>query len=77
MSVRRQILASLILLLCPLVLAAQPTGGVTGTVISRADRIPVAGAAVTLFLEASEVASATTDENGRDVRPARAGGAVP
>ena len=65
MSIRRQILALLIPLLCPLVLAAQPTGGVTGTVVSRADRIPVAGAAVTLFQEASEVASATTDEAGR------------
>ena len=52
-------------LLLPLVLLAQPTGGVTGTVIERGGRIPVEGASVVLFQGAAEVAAVTTDDEGR------------
>ena len=53
------------LLFLPLALLAQPTGGVTGTVVSRTDRNPVQGASIVLLQGAAELAAAQTDEAGR------------
>jgi hypothetical protein len=61
----RRLISLLGALLLPLALSAQPTGGVTGTVIERGGRIPVEGASVVLYQGATEVASASTNEDGR------------
>ena len=60
----RTLITTLSTLLLTLALAAQPTGGVTGTVVSRGEREPVAGARVVLLQEASEVAAAVTRDDG-------------
>ncbi|MCR4859290.1 MAG: carboxypeptidase-like regulatory domain-containing protein, partial [Bacteroidales bacterium] len=60
----RAITTILLLHLLPLSILAQPTGGVTGTVISRADREPIDGASITLYQGTAEVASAVTGETG-------------
>ena len=52
------------LLFLPFALLAQPTGGVTGTVVSRTDRAPVQGASIVVLQGASERASVLTDETG-------------
>jgi len=51
--------------LLPLALLAQPTGGVTGTVVGRADRLPIQGATVVLYQGAAELAVTVTGEDGR------------
>ena len=61
----KRLIAALFALLLPLALPAQPTGGVTGLVVSRADRTPVQGAVATLYRGAQEVATATSDAEGR------------
>ena len=61
----RNLITTLSCLLLTLALAAQPTGGVTGTVVSRGEREAVEGARVVLLQAASEVASAVTGENGQ------------
>ena len=61
----KRLITALIALLLPLALPAQPTGGLTGTVVSRADRTPVEGAAAILYQGAREVATATSDADGR------------
>ena len=58
----------LILILCtwllPLLLAAQPTGGITGTVIDRGSRAPVQGASVVLYQGAAELSAYSTAPDG-------------
>ena len=60
---KRIILAVSLLLVCAS-LAAQVTGGVKGTVVSRADRSPVAGAELTLFNAAEFVAETVSGKDG-------------
>ena len=55
--VKKITLALSLLLLCTSLLA-QVTGGVKGTVVSRADRTPVSGATLSLFNGADLVAEA-------------------
>ena len=52
-------------LLLPLALLAQPTGGVSGTVIERGGRVPVQGAAIALYQGAAELATTVTGPDGR------------
>ncbi|MBR4756528.1 MAG: carboxypeptidase regulatory-like domain-containing protein, partial [Bacteroidales bacterium] len=44
--------------------AQTPTGGVKGTIINRADRLPVQGATLKLMSGASEIGTMTTDAQG-------------
>ena len=55
---------ALFLLAAILPLQAQETGGVTGTVVNRADRSPIAGAALTLSQGSGFVTEAVTAANG-------------
>ena len=60
-----RLITALFALLLPLSLLAQATGGLTGSVVSRADRAPVQGAVAVLYRGAQEVATATSDTEGR------------
>ncbi len=60
---KRLILTFAALLTSVLVLA-QPTGGVRGTVVNRTDRSPVEKAKLTLFQGAAEIATAESAEDG-------------
>ena len=51
-------------LLCFTVLAQDPTGGVKGTIINRADRAPIQGATLKLKSGATEIGTVTTDAQG-------------
>ena len=62
---RHRLISVLSALLLPLALLAQPTGGVTGTVVERGGRTPVEGATVTLYQGAAELATVTTGPEGR------------
>ena len=62
----KKLTLALAALLCTLGLAAQQyTGGVKGTVISRSDRTPVAGAALELYQGTELIAAVTADDAGR------------
>ena len=62
----KKLTLALAALLCTLGLAAQQfTGGVRGTVVSRSDRTPVAGAALELYRGTELVAAMTADDAGR------------
>ena len=61
--VKKITLALSLLLLCTSLLA-QVTGGVKGTVVSRADRTPVSGATLSLFNVADLVAEAVSGKDG-------------
>ena len=61
--VKKIILAVSLLLVC-VSLAAQVTGGVKGTVVSRVDRTPVPGAALTLYSGAELVAETVSGKDG-------------
>lgn len=51
-------------LLCTALLAQTPSGGVKGTVVSRGDRQPVAGASLRLMSGAARIGSVTSDAQG-------------
>ena len=62
----KKLTLALVALLCTLGLAAQElTGGVRGTVVSRSDRSPIAGAALELYQGTELVAALTADDAGR------------
>ena len=61
----RSLTAALVALFFSLVLAAQPTGGVQGTVIARGDRAPVPDASVMLTRGTLEIGNTVTDREGR------------
>ena len=63
----RKILLTIVAVLCTLSLFAQKSdwGGVKGTVVNRAGRAPIAGAVLTLSQDSENVASATTDADGK------------
>ena len=62
----KKLTLALVALLCTLGLAAQEfTGGVRGTVVSRSDRSPIAGAALELYQGTELVAAMTADDAGR------------
>ena len=63
MTIRKRIIG-LAALLLPLLVAAQPTGGITGTVIDRGSRAPIQGAAVVLYQGAAELSTAQTAPDG-------------
>ena len=66
----KKLTLALAALLCTLGLAAQQfTGGVKGTVVSRSDRTPVAGAALELYQGTELVATVTADETGQFLIP--------
>ena len=54
--------------------AQTPTGGVKGTVVNRADRLPVENAKLVLYQGASEVATVMTAEDGSFLIPELADG---
>ena len=60
----RKLVTAFAALLLPLLVAAQPTGGITGTVIDRGSRAPVQGAAVVLYHGAGELSAVTTAPDG-------------
>ena len=63
--IKKLTLATVALLLA-LGLSAQTfTGGVRGTVVSRADRSPVPGAVLVLYQGTAEVATVTSGDDGR------------
>ena len=71
----RKLTLSVSALLCALCLLAQdPTGGVRGTVVSRADRSAVAQASITLSQGSSVIARTTTDQDGNFLFPNLADG---
>ena len=62
----KRITIALVTLLCAVGLSAQTyTGGVRGTVVSRADRTPIPDAVLELYQGTTLVATAAVDENGR------------
>ena len=61
--VKRITFAAILLLVCGSLLA-QVTGGVKGTVVSRADRLPVAGASLSLYSGAEFVAETVSAKDG-------------
>ena len=62
----KRITIALVTLLCAMGLSAQTyTGGVRGTVVSRADRTPIPDAVLELYQGTTLVATAAVDENGR------------
>ena len=62
----KRITIALVTLLCAVGLSAQTyTGGVRGTVVSRADRTPIPDAVLELSQGTTLVATAAVDENGR------------
>ena len=71
----RKLTLSVSALLCALCLLAQdPTGGVRGTVVSRADRSAVAQASITLSQGSSVISRTTTDQDGNFLFPNLADG---
>ena len=60
----KKLIIGLAALLLPLLAAAQPTGGITGTVIDRGSRAPIQGAAVVLYQGAAELSTARTAPDG-------------
>ena len=60
----RKLVTAFAALLLPLLVAAQPMGGITGTVIDRGSRAPVQGAAVVLYHGAGELSAVTTAPDG-------------
>lgn len=66
----RKLTLSVSALLCALCLLAQdPTGGVRGTVVSRADRSAVAQASITLSQGSSVIARTSSDQDGNFLFP--------
>ena len=66
----KKLTLALAAVLCALGLSAQTfTGGVKGTVVSRSDRTPVAGAALELYQGTELVATVTADETGQFLIP--------
>ena len=61
--VKKITLAAFLLLVCASLLA-QVTGGVKGTVVSRVDRAPVAGASLSLYSGSDFVAQTVTGKDG-------------
>ena len=64
--IKKALLTLAAVLTCSLALLAQSDfGGVTGTVVNRAGRVPVAGAAMTLSLGGEVVAEGQSGEDGK------------
>ena len=61
---RKLSIAAAALLVSVLMAAQIPTGGVKGTIVSRGDRSPVAGASLKLMLGAETVATTSSSEDG-------------
>jgi len=61
---KKLILAASALLCCAALFAQTFTGGVKGTIVSRQDRSPVAGAALTLYQGTEQIAATTADKDG-------------
>ena len=63
----KTVLLTIAAVLCSAALFAQRSdfGGVTGTVVNRAGRAPIAGAELTLSQGGEKVASATSDADGK------------
>ena len=63
----KKVLLTIAAVLCSAALFAQRSdfGGVTGTVVNRAGRAPIAGAELTLSQGGDKVASATSDADGK------------